>query len=141
MSSNCWFWKPPSTCRVFDVLGVSFYFGWSIWICVSCLNLWLFANLMFPLIFINENLQIACPHCFHQRVVFLMSFVFPFTWAYRSGFVCLLWTYSFSQISCFYWSSYTKTSNCVSPLLPSTCCVFDFTGVSVDFGLELCFQH
>ena len=37
------------------------------------------------------HLQIADNDCFHQRVVFLISLVFPFTLTYRLGFVYMFW--------------------------------------------------
>ena len=43
----------------------------------------------FSLIFIYEMLQIAVSYLHHQRVVFLLSLAFPFTLAYRFGFVCV----------------------------------------------------
>ena len=102
--------------RVVFLMSLVFPFTWAYRSGFVCL-LWTdsFSQISFPLIFIYEKLQIACPHCFHQRVVFLMSLVFPFTWAYRSGFVCLLWTYSF--VSQLYVSTdlhIRKASNCLS---------------------------
>ena len=87
--SNCGFLLLPSTCCVLDVMSVSLHFGLQIWICVSFLNLRLFANLILPLIIIYEMLQIVCCYCFHQRVVFSISLVCPFTLAYIFGCVCL----------------------------------------------------
>ena len=47
---NMRFPTPPSTCRAFDFICVSLYFGLPIWMCMSFLNLHFFANLMFSLI-------------------------------------------------------------------------------------------
>ena len=90
---------PPSMCRVLDFIGVSPYFGLTIWICMSFLN--------------RRFSQISCcSFIFHQflrtwdfpnhlqRVVLLISYAFPSTLAYRFGFVCLFRTYDVSQI---YW--------------------------------------
>ena len=72
---NCWFFKPPSTGRVFDFIGVSLDFGLSIWICICLLNL-------------RFSQFSCCAFMFHdflwtwdfplhlQRVVFLMSYAF-----------------------------------------------------------------
>ena len=86
-----------------------------------------------PLIFIYEMLHIACSYCFHQRIVCLISLVFPSTLAYRFGFVCLFWIHDVSHIYMFYECS-MKTW---VPIPPSTCRAFDFISVSFYFGLPI----
>ena len=89
VASNCVSLLLPSTCYVFDFISVSIYVGLEFWICVSFLNSRFFTNLIGPWIFIYEMLLFAFSHCFYQRIVFLISFVFPITVGWRFGSVCL----------------------------------------------------
>ena len=97
------------SCYVF--MCVALYFGLQMWICMSFLDSRCFANLIVPRIFIYEKLQIACPHCFPQRIVFLISLVFPFTLGYRHGVVCLFCIHEFSQIYVSYELSYENVGS------------------------------
>ena len=58
--------------------------------CVSLFEPTMFRKSHFPLIVIYEMLHIVDNYCFHQRVVFLISWVFPFALAYSFGIVSVL---------------------------------------------------
>ena len=64
---TCWFLKPPSTGRVFDFIAGSLYFGLSIWICMSLLNLRFsqisFCAFLFPLIPMNLTFPTPSSTC------------------------------------------------------------------------------
>ena len=102
-------------------MSVSFYFGLQSMNCVSFLNLRLFRKSHVPLIVIYEMLRIADHDCFHQRVVFLMSFVFPFIWLINLDFDVFFY-FTMSHKSVVLWIS----NESVSSPSPSTCRVFDF---------------
>ena len=126
--------------RVVFLISSAFPFTWA----YRCGFVCLFWTYDVSQISFSTNLHIGnSSNCWepllHQRVVFLTSLVFPFTLAYRSGVVCLLWTYVFSSYIIFHWSSCRKCFKLRGTTPPSKCCVFDFITVSLSVAYRFVF--